>query len=156
MDKQQIDFNDVAHLARLALAGKPKDVQLFVRRLINRYRLDVPELAEQLGVLLRDGAKAASSPLRGSVVDAIPVDLDSRLQLARAEYPVLVETEPVWSAEVREPARTANLGTSTRAGAASGRSAPDEIGAVHGSPWRWENAGREMDCTSSRPAAHHA
>ena len=102
MDKQQIDFNDVAQLARLALAGKPKDVQLFVRRLINRYRLDVPELAEQLGVLLRDGAKAASSPLRGSVVDAIPVDLDSRLQLARAEYPVLVETEPVWSAEVRE------------------------------------------------------
>ena len=102
MDRQQIDFNDVAHLARLALAGKPKDVQLFVRRLINRYRLDVPELAEQLGGLLRDGAKAASSPLRGSVVDAIPVDLDSRLQLARAEYPVLVETEPVWSAEVRE------------------------------------------------------
>ena len=102
MEEKKIDYADVVHLARLAFAGKPKGVQLFVRRLINRYRLDVPELAEQLGVLLRDGSKASSSPLRGSVVDAIPVDLDSRLQLARAEYPVLVETEPVWSPEVRE------------------------------------------------------
>ena len=102
MEDKQIDPSDIVHLVRLALAGKPKDVQLYVRRLINRYRLDIPELAEQLGALLRDGTKTSSSPLRGSVVDAIPVDLDSRLQLARAEYPVLVETEPVWSHEVRE------------------------------------------------------
>ena len=103
MEDKRIDSKDVAHLARLALASKPKDVQLFVRRLINRYRLDVPELSEQLGAVLRNGSKAASSsPLRGSVVDAIPVDLDSRLQLARSEYPILVETEPVWSPEVRE------------------------------------------------------
>ena len=103
MDSNRIESKDVVHLARLALAGKPKDVQLFVRRLINRYRLDVPELSEQLGAALRSGAKAASSsPLRGSIVDAIPVDLDTRIQLARPEYPVLVETEPVWSPEVRE------------------------------------------------------
>lgn len=103
MEEKTIDSKDVAHLARLALVGKPKDVQLFVRRLINRYRLVVPELSEQLGALLRDNGKAATSPLRGSVVDAIPVDLDSRLQLARPEYPVVVEAEPVWSPTVREP-----------------------------------------------------
>ena len=103
MEDKPIEYKDIVHLARLALAGKPKDVQLFVRRLINRYRLVVPELSEQLGAVLRNGAKAASSsPLRGSVVDAIPVDLDSRLQLARSEYPVVIETEPVWSPEVRE------------------------------------------------------
>ena len=102
MEDNNIDSSDIVHLARLALAGKPKDVHLYVRRLINRYRRDIPELAEQLGALLRDGAKSSSSPLRGSVVDAIPVDLDSRLQLARSEYPVLPETEPVWSPEIRE------------------------------------------------------
>src|ERR1700685_832022 len=95
MEDKAIDSKDLVQLARLALTGKPKDVQLYVRRLINRYRLTVPELADQLGTILRDGAHA-STPLRGAVVDAIPVDLDSRLQLARAEYPV-VETEPVWS-----------------------------------------------------------
>src|SRR5262245_53410371 len=48
MEETRISNDDLAHLVRLALAGKPKDVQLFVRRLINRYRLEVPELADQL------------------------------------------------------------------------------------------------------------
>lgn len=52
MEDKHISSHDLAHLVRLALAGKPKDAQLFVRRLINRYRLEVPELADQLGVLL--------------------------------------------------------------------------------------------------------
>ena len=90
MDEKPIATTDLVQLARLALAGKPKDVQLYVRRLINRYRITVPELAEQLGMILRDALKS-SSPLRGAVVDAIPVDLDSRLQLARPEYPVFLE-----------------------------------------------------------------
>jgi SpoVK/Ycf46/Vps4 family AAA+-type ATPase len=100
-EDKSIAVTDLVQLARLALAGKPKDVQLYVRRLINRYRITVPELAEQLGVTLRDASKS-SSPLRGAVVDAIPVDLDSRLQLARQEYPVFLDAEPVWSPEVRE------------------------------------------------------
>ena len=102
MEDKHISNQEVAHLVRLALAGKPKDVQLFVRRLINRYRLEIPELSDQLGALLREGAKSSASPLRGTVVDAIPVDLDSRLQLARPEYPVMLDAEPVWSSEVRE------------------------------------------------------
>lgn len=35
-------------------------------------------------------------------MEAIPVDIDSRLQLARPEYPVILEAEPVWSADVRD------------------------------------------------------
>ena len=101
MDEKPIATTDLVQLARLALAGKPKDVQLYVRRLINRYRITVPELSEQLGMILRDALKS-SSPLRGAVVDAIPVDLDSRLQLARPEYPVFLDIDPVWSPEVRE------------------------------------------------------
>jgi SpoVK/Ycf46/Vps4 family AAA+-type ATPase len=101
MGDKIISEQDLVQLARLALVGKPKDVQLYVRRLINRYRLGVPELANQLGAVLRDATKS-SSPLRGAAVDAIPVDLDSRLQLARTEFPVLLDTEPVWDSRVRE------------------------------------------------------
>jgi SpoVK/Ycf46/Vps4 family AAA+-type ATPase len=101
MEDKAISEQDLVQLARLALVGKPKDVQLYVRRLINRYRLSVPELAEQLGSILRDASKN-SSPLRGSAVEAIPVDLDSRLQLARSEFPVVIDNDPVWDLRVQE------------------------------------------------------
>jgi SpoVK/Ycf46/Vps4 family AAA+-type ATPase len=101
MDDTIINPDDLAQLARLALIGKPKDVQLYVRKLINRYRLSLPNLADQLGGILRDSSKS-SSPLRGAIVDSIPVDLDSRLQLARTEYPVLLDADPVWSCALRD------------------------------------------------------
>ena len=79
MEDKLIEYKDVVHLARLALAGKPKGRSALCaaagQPIPARY---VPELSKQLGAVLRDGAEAASSsPLRGSVVDAIPVDLDS-------------------------------------------------------------------------------
>jgi SpoVK/Ycf46/Vps4 family AAA+-type ATPase len=101
VEEKSVNKDDLVQLARLSLVGKPKDVQLYVRKLVNRYRLAIPELADQLGVVLRDASKN-SSPLRGSVVDAIPVDLDSRLQLARPEFPVILEAEPVLEAHVKE------------------------------------------------------
>jgi SpoVK/Ycf46/Vps4 family AAA+-type ATPase len=86
---------DLAQLARLSLLGKERDVQVFVRRLANRYKQAAPELAENLGKLLRE-ANNSSSVLRGAAVESIPVDLDSRLQLARPEHPVLLDFEPSW------------------------------------------------------------
>lgn len=101
MEENSILESDVVQLARLALIGKQKDIQMYVRRLINQYRLAIPELANQLGSALREAPKH-SSPLRGSTVEAIPVDLDSRLQLAKPEFPVVLSTEPVWDAYVKE------------------------------------------------------
>jgi antitoxin component of RelBE/YafQ-DinJ toxin-antitoxin module len=49
----KIEATDLVHLVRLALTGSQKDIQMFVRRLINRYRLPIPELSDQLGSLLR-------------------------------------------------------------------------------------------------------
>jgi len=100
MDERLIKSEDLVQLARLALLGKQKDVQLYVRRLVHRYRIAVPELANELGALLRNSPQ--SSPLRGAVVDAVPVDLDSRLQLARTEDPVTLEIRPVWDPRVKE------------------------------------------------------
>jgi SpoVK/Ycf46/Vps4 family AAA+-type ATPase len=92
---------DFFQLARLASAGKTQDVQLLLRRLANRYQGKMPELAKQLTNLVRE-VPAAKSVLRGALVEGIPVDLDSRLQLARTEYPVLLEVEPIWTSHVKE------------------------------------------------------
>jgi SpoVK/Ycf46/Vps4 family AAA+-type ATPase len=94
---------DLTQLARLALQGKQRDVDVFVRRLAKRYEHLEPELSQNLALLLRNApAKSASgSVLRGgAVVDRMPVDLDSRLSLARVENPVHLEQEPHWSADV--------------------------------------------------------
>ena len=92
---------DLVQLSRLALLGKDKDVQVFVRRLANRYKHRLPDLADSLGKCLRD-ANAKGSVLRGAAVDAIPVDLDSRLELARPEYPVHLDLDPHWEPHVQE------------------------------------------------------
>jgi SpoVK/Ycf46/Vps4 family AAA+-type ATPase len=101
MDDNVVNSKDLVQLARLALAGKKQDVQVYIRRLINRYHVALPELADQLGSLLSEPSNG-SSVLRGAIVDAIPVDLDSRLPLARPEYPVQIEREPIWDEHVRE------------------------------------------------------
>jgi SpoVK/Ycf46/Vps4 family AAA+-type ATPase len=94
---------DLAQLARLALQGKQRDVDVFVRRLAKRYEQLEPDLSHDLALLLRNApAKPASASILrgGAVVEQMPVDIDSRLSLARVENPVVLEQEPHWSAEV--------------------------------------------------------
>src|SRR4051812_38688995 len=90
---------DIAHPGRLALSGRMQDVQMFLRRAANRYRKSIPELAESLSALLRE-APTRSSPLRKGAVAAIPVDADSRLQLARHEIIKELPAEPIFSEQV--------------------------------------------------------
>ena len=99
-DKQQLDSQELVQLARLAVTGKRPDLILYIRRLAKRYRLSFPELAEELTSLVRE-VPNSSSVLRGAIVDSIPVDQDSRLQLARPEYPVELDIEPIWEEQVR-------------------------------------------------------
>ena len=101
MDEKAIKDKDFFQLARLASAGKTQDVQLLLRRLANRYQGEMPELAKQLANLVRE-TPGSKSVLRGALVEGMPVDLDSRLQLARTEYPVLLELEPIWTSQVKE------------------------------------------------------
>jgi SpoVK/Ycf46/Vps4 family AAA+-type ATPase len=92
---------ELVQLSRLSLLGKERDVQVFIRRLANRYKQLSPEFADNLTRLLRE-ANSQSSVLRGAAVEAIPVDLDSRLQLARPEYPVHLDFEPHWEPVLQE------------------------------------------------------
>src|SRR6185437_10683061 len=96
--------DDFVHLARLALSGRPQDVQLFLHKSTKKYQPDHPELAEKLGALMRD-APTHASPLRRGTAGAeapLPVDLDSRLQLMRIEHPGELPVEPIFAPGLNE------------------------------------------------------
>lgn len=84
----------VGQLARLALTGRPQDIQLHVRRMAKRLRAEMPELAEELLELLRE-VPTRSSPLRKVASAEVPVDMDSRQHLVRVEQGVELDFEPV-------------------------------------------------------------
>lgn len=90
---------DFTHLARLALAGRPQDVQLLLQRAAKRHRLQMPELADALTALLRE-APTRATPLRGGAEAPVPVDTDTRLQLLRVELRPHLEHEPIFADEV--------------------------------------------------------
>ena len=98
-DDFQTITEDLVHLARVSLSGRPQDVQVFIRRAAKRYRKRQPELAEALTKLLQE-SPTRSSPLRKGAVAAIPVDEDSRLQLVRHELVTDLPAEPIFHENV--------------------------------------------------------
>jgi SpoVK/Ycf46/Vps4 family AAA+-type ATPase len=100
MDSSRINENEIVQIARLALAGRPQDVQAYVRRLVRRYQGDLPAIAAQLMELLRE-APTRQSPLRQETAAPVPVDLESRLQLLRIEDNPVIEVEPIWESGVK-------------------------------------------------------
>jgi SpoVK/Ycf46/Vps4 family AAA+-type ATPase len=91
--------DELVHVARLALAGRPQDVQTFLRRLARRHRGDLPLLAAELTQLLQE-SPTRQSPLRREAAAPVPVDLETRLQLLRIEGSPLLEVEPIWDPAV--------------------------------------------------------
>jgi SpoVK/Ycf46/Vps4 family AAA+-type ATPase len=104
MDESKRILKDVTSLARLALAGRQRDVQIFVRRLAKKYAAIAPKISEDLVALARQatptGALGAPAMLRGAAVEAMPVDMETRLSLARVENPEDLFTEPQWTPEI--------------------------------------------------------
>lgn len=92
--------DEIVHLARLALTGRPQDVQTYIRRLARRYQGQLPDLASELSKLLQE-SPTRQSPLRREVAAPVPVDLESRLQLLRIEDVPTLEVEPIWEPGVR-------------------------------------------------------
>jgi SpoVK/Ycf46/Vps4 family AAA+-type ATPase len=92
--------DELVQIARLALAGRPQDVQAYIRRLARRYRASLPPLASKLTELLQE-SPTRQSPLRREAAAPLPVDLESRLQLLRVENSPTLDTEPIWNPAVR-------------------------------------------------------
>ncbi len=97
-EKTQLD-SSLVQLARLALSGRRQDIELFIRRLIHNNGLSV-DASKKLTRLLQD-SPTKNSPLRNETFPALPVDMDSRLQLLRQEYPAVIDQEPIWAPSVR-------------------------------------------------------
>lgn len=96
------DFSEeLVHLSRLALAGRSQDIQLYIKRLISKLQRQQPQNAEKLLTLLKD-LPTLQAPLRSENSTPLPVDLETRLQLARIEHPVLLEVEPIWNSELEK------------------------------------------------------
>jgi SpoVK/Ycf46/Vps4 family AAA+-type ATPase len=91
---------ELVHLARMALAGRRQDVLLLIRRLARKTQKKNPLLSKQLSELLTE-SPTNSSPIRGNQAESIPVDHDSRLQLARVEFPTLPLVKPIWTEHLR-------------------------------------------------------
>jgi len=96
-----IKDEELVHIARLALAGRPQDVQTYIRRLARRYQGEMPAVAAQLTELLKE-SPTRQSPLRREAPAPVPVDLESRLQLLRIEEAPVLEVEPIWEGGVKQ------------------------------------------------------
>lgn len=92
---------ELVHVVRLALSNQLDDLGAYVRRIAHRYRQKNPLLAAQLDALLKSAA-FESSPLRKTVAEPVPVDNDSRLDLAKVENPVRLEEKPIWAPRVAQ------------------------------------------------------
>ena len=100
MDETPVKNNELVRLARLAMAGRPQDVQTYIRRLARRYQDELPGISAQLMDLLKEGP-TRQSPLRREAAAPVPVDLESRLQLLRIEESPVIEVEPIWEPGVK-------------------------------------------------------
>jgi len=99
------DFGGIiVHLARLAMAGRPQDVQAFLRQSVKRISAYDKPVAARISEILA-AAPSSSAPLRDATTALVPVDADSRLALLRHEFPVLVEVAPVWTSGVEQSIR---------------------------------------------------
>lgn len=90
----------LVQLARLGLSGRSQDVQAYVRQSIRKLRQQSPELATQLSELLAL-APTSLSPLRDFGGTIVPVDADSRLALAKSEFPVTLSNSPILDSDLK-------------------------------------------------------
>src|SRR5437016_5387077 len=98
MDYNKFIESELAQLARLALAGRRQDVEMYIRRLASSTNYLSTELRTKLSHLLQL-SPSRQSPLRNENIESIPVDRDSRLQLIRNEDPPVILVEPIWPTE---------------------------------------------------------
>jgi len=89
---------DTVHLVRFALEGKLDDVAAISRRMLRVVAARRPDLASEAKAVME---AATADPTRG-VQQALPVDLDSRLELLRREQVPQLGTNPTWPEPVSE------------------------------------------------------
>ncbi len=95
-----ISSKELVQFSRLALKGSTDDIAMFLRRWAKKLQASDPQTAESLLGLARDYRNAR--PARGATLASLPVDLESRLELAKLEHQVTVACEPIWTPAMAE------------------------------------------------------
>jgi len=101
MDNIYLDSDGLVHFARLALSGNRADVVAYVRKMARRVAKFDPAVAEQLGILAQESSPSRNAILRSEQLDRLPVDMDSRLQLARLDEEIVLDVSPIWQQPVK-------------------------------------------------------
>jgi len=100
MDEIKNISDFLVQVSRLGLAGRPQDVQAYLRQVVRKLGQDT-QLRDRLSALLAQSPTAAS-PLREVGSQMTPVDSDSRNALLRTEFPVLLEQEPILAPSLKK------------------------------------------------------
>nr|WP_316629696.1 ATP-binding protein [uncultured Brevundimonas sp.] len=85
---------------RLALAGRPQDVQAYLRKMMKGLNAEAPDLGRSISELLA-AAPSAASPLRDAAGSFAPVDSDSQLSLVKHEFPDSRDEGPLLAPSLR-------------------------------------------------------
>lgn len=101
MDNIYLDADSLVHLARLSLAGNKVDIVSYVRKIARKIAKFDPVVSEQLAALTQESNPSRNAMLRGEQLDRLPVDLDSRLQLARLDSEISLDVSPIWQEPVK-------------------------------------------------------
>ncbi len=96
-DENMISAEELVTLVRLAMKAGRSDVAAYARRIARRLKQSQPRVSEQLIELTNS---QAASGTRGAV-NALPVDIDSRLELLRILHPEN-QPRPIWSEDNRK------------------------------------------------------
>jgi len=91
--------SDFVHLARFALEGKREDAAALLRRAVPALSRRRPDLAPAAKELLAGFSRALGRGMTAQPLP-LPVDNDSRLELLRREYPVVLPATPLWTGAV--------------------------------------------------------
>ena len=108
LDESSILEEDLAQLARLAIAGQHDDVRLFVARLVRKYRQSNPDFAERLDQFLRTNRPARASTLLRKALplnfeaQPLPVDGESRQSLLKRFDDNIEELHPLLNLELEQ------------------------------------------------------
>lgn len=142
-DESDIKGEFIVHLARLGIAGKPSDVQAYVRRIAKKLGKADAALTDSLTSLL-SSQPIAPNAMRDATAGFVPIDSDSRLALLRQEFPISLDVDPILDVGIAEQleqviAERQNLSSLEKAGLSPTRtvlfSGPPGVGKTMSARW---------------------